>query len=180
MTTAGGPIPLVDRLAADALGKSYREFLTLKPTHYRWSHLAIQAVEYLDQAHEGQWSMEKLADYLNCPVEEAESCLRRFVMSKRVHNKEGTATRIKQSIFEWTGRFSELGERERERCAAELSLLVGNQLFAAVRADEAMDSIAKELEGPSAEEVAAASAEQKKREKIEEARRWGPQWKDNG
>src|SRR5690242_4423285 len=96
--TSEDPIPLTDRYAADVFQKSYREYLALKPTHYRWSRLAPQSVDWLEQAREQKWSMEKLSDYLHCPVPEAEACYRRYCVSRKVNGKEGTAARMRQAF----------------------------------------------------------------------------------
>ena len=162
---------LEDKLAADAFGKSYREFLALKPTHVRWSKLAPQAVLYLREAQERHWSMEKLSDYLHGTAEEAEVCFRRFVMSKQVNEREGTAERIRQAFFEWTGRFSE-DEKEREHYARELALLVANQLHSAALSGEELDRISLDLEGAGQEPGKESG------KPPEEPRKWGPQWKD--
>jgi hypothetical protein len=159
---------LEDKLTADAFGKSYREFLALKPTHVRWNKLAPQALEYLRQAEEHKWSMEKLGDYLHCPKDEAEICLRRYVMSKKVNGKEKPAERIRQAFYEWTARFGD-DEKVREAWARELSLLVANQLHAAALEGGDLLKISDELEGVAPEPPAA---------KPEEPRKWGPQWKD--
>jgi hypothetical protein len=163
---------LEDRLAADAFGKSYREFLELKPTHIRWSRLAPQALVHLGEAQERKWSMEKLADYLGSDAEEAGECYRRYLMSKKVNAKETAAERIRQGFFEWTSRFGD-DTKERERWAAELALLVANQLHAGGLAGEKLEAVAAALEGVSTE------VEAKPEVKAEaEPRKWGPQWKD--
>lgn len=162
------PMSLVDKLTADAFGKSYREFLELKPTHVRWSKLAPQSLEYLREAQERNWSMEKLGDYLHCPKDEAEICLRRYAMSKKVNGKENPAERIRQAFYEWTARFGD-DEKAREAWARELSLLVANQLHAAALEGGDLLALSGDLEG------AAPEAPPKK---TEEPRKWGPQWKD--
>jgi hypothetical protein len=166
------PMTLQDKLAADAFGKSYREFLALKPTHVRWSKLAPQSLGHLQEAHDRKWSMEKLADYLHSSPDEAEECLRRFVMSKKVNAKDTPAERIKQAFFEWTARFGD-DEKERERWSRELSLLVANQLHAAALSSDDLLSVSLELEGASEDKTAAAPEK-----KSEEPPKWGPQWKD--
>jgi hypothetical protein len=163
---------LEDRLAADAFGKSYREFLELKPTHVRWSKLAPQALEFLQEAHDRKWSMEKLGDYLHGTAEEAELCLRRYVMSKKVNARENPAERIKEAIFEWTARFGD-DDKERAAWARELSMMIANQLHAAALSKQELLQVSLELEGVSAEpEAPSPEARQ------DEPRKWGPQWKD--
>jgi hypothetical protein len=162
------PMTLEDKLAADAYGKSYREFLELKPTHVRWGKLAPQSLEHFRAAQEHNWSMEKLSDYLHCPKDEAEICLRRYAMSKKVNEKENPADRIRQAFYEWTARFGD-DQKEREAWAGELSLLMANQLHAAALEGKELLKLSKDLEGAPPEETA---------KKAEEPRKWGPQWKD--
>jgi hypothetical protein len=164
-----------DRLAADVFGKSYREYLALKPTHYRWSHLAPQGVGLLEEAADRNWSNEKIADFLHCDVEEAAACLRRYKVSRKVNAKESEAERLKQALAEWVGMqpgMEDAGEAEKRRRAGELSLIVANHLHAAALAREDLMKLSRELEG--AEERAEKAAEPPP----EEPKRWGPQWKD--
>ncbi|HKP97898.1 MAG TPA: hypothetical protein VJ385_19335 [Fibrobacteria bacterium] len=154
--------------------KSYRRFLELKPTHYRWSHLAPQSVGHLQEACDGHWSVEKLADYLHCAPDEAEACLRRFNMSKKVNGKDTTAGRLRQAAFEWIGEVADLDEKTRLHLADGLAKMVGNQLFVAAQAKEDLMKLAMELEG--AEDGAAPKSAPKPAG--EDAPKWGPQWKD--
>ncbi|MEO7426739.1 MAG: hypothetical protein ABI036_16235 [Fibrobacteria bacterium] len=164
-----------DRLAADVFQKSYRRFLQLKPTHYRWSHLAPQSVVHLQTACEEHWSVEKLADYLHCPPEEAVACLRRFTMSKKINSKENTAARMRQAVSEWLGGVGDWDEGARWKMADELAKHIGNQLFLAAQAKEDLLAISLELEG---EEPQAKPKGQSGAAAAEEPPKWGPQWKD--
>jgi hypothetical protein len=172
---AGKGMSREDRLAADVFGKSYREFLALKPTHYRWSHLAPQGVALLEQAEEGSWSHEKIADFLHCEVDEAAACLRRYKVSRKVNAKGSESERLKQALAEWVGQqpgMEDAGEAEKRRRAEELALIVANHLHAAALAREDFMKLSRELEG--AEDREEKAAEPPK----DEPRRWGPQWKD--
>lgn len=165
-----------DRLAADVFGKSYREFLALKPTHYRWSHLAPQGVALLEEAAERNWSHEKIADFLHCEVEEAAACLRRYKVSRKVNAKGSEAERLKQALAEWVGMqpgMEDAGEAEKGRRAQELASIVANHLHAAALSQEDFMKLSRELEG--AEDGAGGGTAQPP---PEEPRRWGPQWKD--
>lgn len=170
------PIAEADRLAADVFGKSYREYLELKPTHYRWSRLAPQGVERLAEAHEHKWSVEKVADYLNCGAAEAEACLRRYVVSKKVNARDGEAARLKQALAEWVGLqtgMEELPEPEKRRRAGELALIVANHLFASARAGDDIMKLSKDLEGAAGGEDGSAPSRGDA-----EPPKWGPRWKD--
>lgn len=172
-----GILAASDRIAADVFGKSYREFLAIKPTHYRWSHLAPQSVAWLETAVEFKWSPEKIADYLNCEVEEAKACLRRFIVSKKVNSIPGEAGKLRQALAEWVAMqpgMEDLPEAEKNRRAGELALIVANHLFAAADSQEDIMKLSKDLEGE-------ASPEAEKRKPSQgsaESPKWGPQWKD--
>lgn len=154
--------------------KSYRRFLALKTTHYRWSHLAPQSVGHLQEACDKHWSVEKLADYLHCAPDEAEACLRRFNMSKKVNGKDTTAGRLRQAVFEWIGDVSDADEKTRLKLADELAKMVGNQLFVAAQAGDDLLKLSMELEGK--ESDSAPKSDPKASE--DAAPKWGPQWKD--
>lgn len=183
------PIADADRVAADVFGKSYREFLELKPTHYRWSHLAPQAVAWLADAHEGRWSNEKIADYLHCGPEEAEACLRRYVVSKRVNSGGSEAERMRRAFSEWIGMqpgMEDLDKAERERRAGGLALIVANHLRAAAGGGLDIMKLSIELEGSESgsggksasggDDGAAPGG--KPRGDGDAKPPWGPQWKD--
>jgi hypothetical protein len=165
---------LADRLAADVFLKSYRQFLALKHTHYRWSHLAPQSVGHLQEAVDGHWSVEKLADYLHCEPDEAEACLKRFNMSKKVNAKDTTAGRLREAVFEWIGEVADLDEKTRRKLADDLAKKVGNQLYVAARANEDLLKLSMELEGKEALD----SPVPKEKPAAEAPPKWGPQWKD--
>jgi hypothetical protein len=167
-------IGFADRLAADVFQKSYRGFLALKPTHYRWSELAPQSVQYLGEAEEEQWSIEKIADYLHCEPDEAKACQRRFRVSKKVNEKENTAGRIKQGIHEWLGTIVEMDEMGKRALVNELSKIVANQLYAAALSQEDMLKLSIELEGmePKLPKPKPAGSSEM------DSSKWGPQWKD--
>jgi uncharacterized coiled-coil protein SlyX len=169
-----------DRLAADVFRKSYRRFLELKPTHYRWNHLAPQSVGHLRTSCEENWSLEKLADYLHCPPQEAEACLKRYTMSKKVNAKGNTAARMRQAVFEWVGGIADLDEKTRWQLADELAKQVGNQLFIAAQAKEDLLELARELEGAEPEAAAKPSGTPvpPPSSPAGEGPKWGPQWKD--
>ena len=167
-------VSLADRLAADVFQKSYRRFLALKPTHYRWNHLAPQSVAHIQESLDKHWSAEKLADYLHCAPDEAEACLRRFNMSKKVNAKDSTAGRLREAVFEWMGDVADLDEKTRRKLADDLAKLVGNQLFMAARAQEDLLKLSMELEGKEADDAATP----KEKPTGEAPPKWGPQWKD--
>lgn len=172
-----GSLAATDRIAADVFGKSYREFLAIKPTHYRWSHLAPQSVAWLGTAVEFKWSPEKIADYLNCEVGEAEDCLRRFIVSKKVNSIPDEAGKLRQALVEWVGMQSgmeDLPEAEKHRRAGELALIVANHLFAAADSHADIMKLSKELEG----EASPAAEKGKPAQASDENPNWGPQWKD--
>jgi hypothetical protein len=174
---SGGPIAAAERMAADVFAKSYREFLELKATHFRWSRLAPQGVEILAKAIDHHWSHEKIADHLNCGVEEAVQCARRFVVSKKVNAEANEAARLRTALAEWAGGqpgMEDMGEAEKRRRAAELALIVSNHLFAAARAGQDLMKLSMDLEGP---EVAPDSGKHLGGS-AQEAPKWGPQWKD--
>ena len=165
-------------MAADVFQKSYRRFLELKPTHYRWSHLAPQSVGHLQESCDKHWSVEKLADYLHCDAEAAAACLRRFNMSKKVNAKDTTAGRLRQAVFEWIGDVADLEESAKRKLADDLAKMVGNQLFLAAQAQEDLLKLSRELEGK--EESAAPKDKAKGAPPSSEGAppKWGPQWKD--
>ena len=167
-------VPLADRLAADVFQKSYRQFLALKPTHYRWNHLAPQSVGHIQESVDMHWSVEKLADYLHCAPDEAAACLRRFHMSKKVNAKDTTAGRLREAVFEWTAEVSDGDEKTRRKWADELAKMLANQLFVAAQAKEDLLNLSMELEG---KEVA-DSPTPKEKPAGEPPQKWGPQWKD--
>lgn len=176
-TPPESPLTREDRLAADVFQKSYRAYLALKSTHYRWYHLAPQGVHFLGEARDRSWSMEKLADYLHCPVDEASACYRRFLVSEKVNAKKDTAARIRQAFMEWVGQFGEMEERQKELYAQELSLIVANHLYAAALAKEDPEKLSRELEGrepPSGVEPSDSGS----RGDGPAGDTWGPQWKD--
>jgi hypothetical protein len=154
--------------------QSYRRYLALKPAHYRWSHLAPQSIRHLQEAVDGNWSVEKIADYLHCEPDEADACLRRYKMSKRVNAKESTAGRVRQAVFEWIGEVAELDEKTRSKLAEELTNRIGDQLFVAAQSKEDLMALAKALEG----EEEPAAPESKPEPRADEPPKWGPQWKD--
>jgi hypothetical protein len=172
--TSPQPMALEDRYAADVFRKSYRRYLELKPTHYRWSHLAPQSVGHLQEAVDRHWSVEKLADYLHCQPDEAAACLKRYIMSKKTNAKPTTAARLRQAVSEWIGGVAEVDEKTRERMADELARMVGNQLFLAARAKEDLAALSRELEG---EESGSAPASPPA-PAGDPPPKWGPQWKD--
>ncbi len=178
---AGSLIPeLQDRLAADVFQKSYRQYLALKPTHYRWYELAPQSVRHLQEAEDRHWSVEKIADYLHCEPEEAAACQRRFIMSKKVNAKDTTAARIRQGFFEWIGGVMELDEKAKENLAVELSQIVANQLYGAALAHEDLMKLSLALEGKEGkgEEAGKVAAPKPPVSKDGPPSQWGPQWKD--
>ncbi len=168
------PISLEERIAADVFQKSYREFMILKPTNYKWYHLAPQSVSYLAEAQEKQWSTEKIGDYLHCDIEEAEACNRRYQMSKRVNDKATTAGRLHQTFVEWIGEITELDEKTKNILATDLSKRVANQLYSAALSKEDLMSVSLNMEGfPKSAEIQKPLSGQ-----AEAAAKWGPQWKD--
>ncbi|MEO6094897.1 MAG: hypothetical protein ABIW76_04180 [Fibrobacteria bacterium] len=171
------PVSLADRWAADVFRKSYRQFLLLKPTHYRWSHLAPQSVGHLQESIDRHWSVEKLADYLHCAADEAEACLRRFKMSKKVNAKDSTAGRLREAVFEWIAEVADVDEKTRRHLSEELAKRVGNQLFIAAQAKEDLLGLAMELEGKE-DAVPKVPGEPGEKSASEAPPNWGPQWKD--
>lgn len=165
---------LEDRLAADVFRKSYREFLILKPTHYRWFELAPQSIRHLQEAEDKHWSVEKIADYLHCDPEEAADCRRRFIVSKKVNAKDTTAARIRQGFVEWLGGAMELDEKAKENLAGELSKIVANQLYGAALAREDLMGVSVELEGAETKPVKPKPPS----DRDASGSKWGPQWKD--
>ena len=172
-----GPIAASDRMTADVFAKSYREFVAIKPTHYRWSHLAPQSLAWLEEAVEFKWSTEKIADYLNCGVEEAEACQRRFIVSKRVNSIPGEAGKLHQALAEWVGMqpgMEDMPEADKRKRAGELAFIVANHLFAAAASKEDIMKLSKDLEAS----AAPPTVEKKPFEPKSEPPKWGPQWKD--
>jgi hypothetical protein len=167
-------ISIEDRIAADVFQKSYREFLEIKPTHYRWFELAPQSIRHLQVAEEKHWSMEKIADYLHCELEEAIACQRRFTVSKKVNSKDTTAARIREGFFQWIGGIVDMDEKGRQALADELAKLVANQLYTAALAKEDLLKLSNDLEGNSdkAPEAKPSAPQDSSPSK------WGPQWKD--
>jgi hypothetical protein len=168
---------LQDRLAADVFRKSYRQFLALKPTHYRWNHLAPQSVGHIQEAIDKHWSVEKLADYLHCEPDEAAACLRRFHMSKKVNAKDTTAGRVREAVFEWMADVADFDEKTRRKLSDDLAKMLGNQLFVAAQAKEDLLKLSMELEGKEALD-APAPKEKPSGEAPSSPPKWGPQWKD--
>jgi len=161
-------VSLKDRYASDVFGLTYREFIEAKTTHYKWRLIVPEAVENLRRAHAEQWSLEKLADYLNSSVEEARQSLGRYIMSERVNQGQTAAERIALLFQEWMTRW-ESDPRERKLLARDLSRLLSSQLDVAARSGENLESIVHGLEktglpDPAAEGTGKAS--------------WGPGWKD--
>jgi hypothetical protein len=165
-----------DRLAADTFGTSYRAFLELKPTSYRWGRLAPQGAAQVGRAVEEHWSDEKLADYLNCDPAEAAACRKRYLMSKKINAPEESAERFRRAVFEWIGDVAELDDGTRKRLAQELARLVGNQLFVAARSGEDMMELSRALADEDA--PPAKPAKPDNGGPAEERPKWGPQWKD--
>ncbi len=155
-----------DRHAADVFELTYREFAALKPTHYRWSRLAPEAVSVLRRARAETWSAEKLAEYLHCPVDEAQGRLRRYVLSERVNDMPTSADKIFALFEEWLRPY-ESAPAARKQKARDVVRLLASQLQAAAESGETLDQVAAALEGveppspPTSERPA-----------------WGPQWKD--
>ncbi|HLP40333.1 MAG TPA: hypothetical protein VK465_02395 [Fibrobacteria bacterium] len=171
-----GPMSADDRMIADVFAKSYREYLEIRPTHYRWTHLAPQSLEVLREAEECNWSLEKIADYLHCEVEEAEGCLRRYVVSKKVNARDTESLRLRQALAEWVGTQpggEELVEKERWEKAGELAAIVANHIHAAALAGEDFMKLSKDLEP---EDV--SSGPGRGQSPDQGGRTWGPQWKD--
>ena len=145
------PDRIEDRYAADVFGVTYREFAEIKNTHYKWRVIAPEAVENLRKAHAELWSVEKLADYLHSNVEEARQSLKRYVMSEKVNQGNGSAERISILFQEWLDRW-EPDARERKILARDLSRLLASQLQAGAESGENLESIILGLEknpGPS-------------------------------
>jgi len=158
---------LEDRYASDVFGLTYREFVEAKAAHYKWRLVAPEAVENLRRAHAEQWSLEKLADYLNSSVEEARQSLRRYIMSEQVNQGQTSAERIALLFQEWTARW-ESDPRERKLLARDLSRLLSSQLDVAARAGENLEDIVRGLENTGKAD----------KEGREGAAAWGPGWKD--
>lgn len=168
-----GAISLDDRLAADTFGTSYRAFLALKPTSYRYNRLAPQGAALTGRAVDEHWSDEKLADYLNCDPAEAAACRKRYLMSKKINAPEQSAERFRKAVFEWIGDVAEIDDATRKRLAQDLARLVGNQLFVAAQAGEDIMELSRALtdeEPPPAKPSAAGPSG--------DPPKWGPQWKD--
>lgn len=175
-----GPIADADRMAADVFAKSYREFLELKPTHYRWSRLAPQGVAILAEALDHHWSHEKIADHLNCGVEEAAHCARRYAVSKKVNAAAGEAARLRTALAEWVGSqpgLEDLGEADKRKRASELALIVANHIFAAASAGDDIMKLSRDLEG-SGDAAGSGKPDGGSAGTDREPRSWGPQWKD--
>ncbi len=172
-----GPISLMDRLSADVFGLAYREYLLLKSTHYKWSHLAPQAVEHLRKAHGFNWSLEKLADYLSSTPSEASEFLKRYIVSEKINSTRTAADAIRKAFKEWAARFEDLSEAEREACSNELSQIVSNRLFAAFRDGSSLESLSLELEP----QEPSSNGNQRQAGINGDAGKsttWGPQWRD--
>ena len=158
------PATVGDRYAADVFGLTYREFAEVKNTHYKWRVIAPAAVENLRKAHAERWSVEKLADYLHGDVEEARQSLKRYVMSEKVNQGNGSAERIFILFQEWLDRW-EPDARERKILARDLSRLLTSQLQVAVESGENLEEIIQSLEKDPVVPV-------------DRPRQQGPQWKD--
>ena len=167
-------LPVADRLAADVFQKSYHDYQALKPTHYKWSHLAPQSVGHLGQAVDRNWSDEMLADYLHCDPVEAAACRKRYLMSKRINVPEDSAGRLRRAVFEWIGEVAELDDATRKRLAGELARMLGNQLYIAAQADENLMELSLRL----AEEEQPPPSPLKDGLPAGDGPKWGPQWKD--
>jgi hypothetical protein len=160
---------LEDRYAADVFGLTYREFSEAKTTHYKWRLIVPEAVKNLQRAQSEQWSLEKLADYLDTSVEEARQSLRRYVMSEQVNKGQTGPERIARLFQEWLERF-EPDVHERKSLARDLSRLLSSQLEVAAQSGESLETLIQGLEktripgdlGNAGNEKAA----------------WGPGWKD--
>ncbi len=169
-----GPISAEDRLAADTFAASYRGFLELKPSSYRWNRLAPQGAAYVGQAVAEKWSDEKLADYLNCDPAEAGACRKRYLMSKKINAPGSSAERFRRAAYEWIGEVAELDEASRSRLAQELARLIGNQIFVAAQAGEDVMELSRAL----AEGSEPPAGSREPRGPAEERPKWGPQWKE--
>ncbi len=174
---ADSQMPIADRLAADVFRQSYRGYHSLKPTHYKWSHLAPQSIVHLGQAVERHWSDEMLGDYLHCDSQEAAECRKRYLMSKRINAPEDSAGRLRQAVFEWIGGLAgiaEMDEATRKSLAKELARMVGNQLYLAAQAREDLMELSQKLT-----DEEEPPADTPKRGNAPDAQGpWGPQWKD--
>ncbi len=95
-------------------------------------------------------------------------------MSKKVNEKDTTAGRMRQAVFEWIGDVADLDERLKRRLADDLAKMIGNQLFVAAQAKEDLLRLSMELEGKEAETPPPRNPEPP----MEQAPKWGPQWKD--
>jgi hypothetical protein len=173
-------IPLEERLAADTFAASYRAYLELKGTSYRWSRLAPQGAAFVGQALDEKWSDEKLADFLHCDPEEAAACRKRYIMSKKINAPYASADRFRRAVFEWIGEVAELDDASRKRLAQDLALLVGNQLFVAAQAGEDVMELSRALaeDDRASSDLETPPAEPSDGAPPEKPSPWGPQWKD--
>jgi hypothetical protein len=140
--------------------------------------LSLQVVE---KSVEGNWSVEKTAEWLDATPTEAAECLKRYVMSKEIENQPDPAGRIHQAISSWLSRFDELSKSERQKLAQDLGLQLANQLDWAVEQGLTLAEVAKQLEPKDAIEnsdqgFAKDALQQAKNDT--EPPRWGPAWKD--
>ena len=163
------PTTVDDRLAADVFGLTYREFAEVKNTHYKWRVIAPAAVENLRKAHAELWSMEKLADYLHSDVQEARQSLKRYVMSEKVNQGNGSSERIFILFQEWLDRW-EPDVRERKILARDLSRLLASQLQVAVESGENLEGVILGLEKDPGPSTGSGTGRP--------LREHGPQWKD--
>ena len=173
-------IPLEERLAADTFAASYRAYLELKATSYRWSRLAPQGAAFVGQAIDEKWSDEKLSDFLHCDPEEAAACRKRYIMSKKINAPSASADRFRRAVFEWIGEVAELDDASRKRLARDLALLVGNQLFVAAQAGEDVMELSRALaeDDRASSDLETPPAKPTNGEPPEKPSQWGPQWKD--
>ena len=161
-------ISLPDRYAADVFGLTYREFLEIKPTHYRWNKIAPETVEMIRSSLQEKWSKEKLADQLACTVAEVAISLERFKMSENVNQKQNGQERIRQLFHDWLGRFDP-DESEKKRLSIDLARLLASQLQLSMAQGETLEDLALGLEG---------EENDSKPQPGSAGNHWGPQWKD--
>lgn len=182
-----------DRHVADMLGLPHRLYRELKPTGYRWSHLAPANHAVVVRALDERWSVEKTADYLDATVSEAEACLQRYRMSLYIEQGKDAGDRICRAVASWLSRFEELSKAERENLAKDLALHLANQLDWAAEKGHTLRQVADLLEPKVDLEAELRGEVEKKVDNHGETLRampkddpnlrepppkWGPQWKD--